>query len=73
MISKNGDSYQGQWKNDKEHGHGVYLYNHHRIEGIWDNGALILHHGDENSTRIEDDLTVIKSQAEDSEYMQIAE
>jgi len=36
----NGTVYDGEWKDDKEHGHGVMKYSDgHVYEGDWENGV----------------------------------
>ena len=35
----NGDKYQGEWKNEKRHGQGAYIYpNGRKYEGEWKDG-----------------------------------
>lgn len=70
--SKNGDSYKGNWFNDKEHGKGVYIYEKKRIEGVWEDGMLI-QITNERATQdfFLKESSGLFSQAEESDYLLI--
>ena len=35
----NGEAYEGEWRNGKQHGHGIYTWARgHRYEGDWRDG-----------------------------------
>ena len=41
-IYQNNDVYEGQFKDDKKHGDGIFTYNDGLIvEGVWENDELI--------------------------------
>lgn len=73
IFSKNGDSYEGGWHNDKEHGSGIYFYKKKKISGLWENGCLIENFDESVNPPItvEEEKTILFSQAEESDYLQL--
>ena len=41
-MTANGNKYEGDWKNSKEHGRGVFVFvNGNKCDGSWNNGRLL--------------------------------